>query len=96
MVMKKRPSDPHGLAERIIHSLTPLQLSFSNGRWYRTNRGVFPKTDLEAIVSRLLREELDRNGDTARPVTSALVREILLALAGMLSPLASHLVQGGQ
>jgi hypothetical protein len=93
MVSTKRPLDPHGLAERILPKIEPLELVFSNGHWYREGRGQFPKAELEAIISRCLRVELDeRNPEW--PVTSALVREVLLALAALLSPLATRLAGG--
>lgn len=95
MSAKKRPLDPYGLGERILPKIDSLSLVFSNGQWYRRERGHFPKAELEAIVSRCLRVELDEH-EPERPVTSALVREVMLALAALLSPLATRLAAGGQ
>jgi hypothetical protein len=93
MHVKKRLLDPYGLAERILPKLESLSLVFSNGRFHRTYGQPYPKAELEAIVSRCLRVELD-DIDPDRPVTSALVREVTLALAALLSPLATRLAAG--
>jgi hypothetical protein len=84
--------DPHAVAARILPKLEPLNLSYLMGSWWRPNYRM-RKGELEAIVSRLLRMELDAMGNTERPVTSALVREIILALASMLSAEAARLTE---
>jgi hypothetical protein len=96
VVMKKR-FDPHAVAKRIMPKLASLKLVFQNGRWYRDfvhDWNVYHARDFEALISRLVRVELDAMDDRERPVTSALTREVILALASLYSSDATRIVKG--
>ena len=91
--------DPHELATRILPRLDELGLDFAFGRWLRhlpNQPWALPITKMEvtAIVSRCLRAEFDASGETDRPVTSTLAREVVLAVASLYSDLASRAVRG--
>jgi hypothetical protein len=96
----KKQFDPHRVATSIAPKLEPLGLFFKDGVWFTDPDGSYPaypkrmnRDSLEAIVSRLLRVTLDEMRDTERPVTSNLVREVILALASLHSFEAKWIVQ---
>jgi hypothetical protein len=100
MATAKKQLDPHAVAARILPKLDHLALFYKDGIWRTDPEGSYPRYParinrgaLEAIVSRLMRVTLDEMGDTERPVTSNLVREVILALASLCSFEAAKIVQ---
>ena len=101
-VKTKYVIDPHELASRIYPTLKPLGLRYESGKWnglYSPNSTIdmrrrYTKPEIEALVSLALRASLNDHDETDRPVTIALVREVLLALMGFLNPVAMSLVKG--